>query len=104
MSVNKKISIASFVDSVADAVTVADIGTVVVSFDVDMDNDQASLTVNDVLVHTWPFHYQQANTNGTNQLAGINFYAGSPVSSTTSGTYYVDATATYGSDFDRITN
>lgn len=61
-----------------------------IEFDVDMDNDQASLTVNDVLVHTWPFHYQQANTNGTNQLAGINFYAGSPVSSTTSGTYYVD--------------
>ena len=61
-----------------------------IEFDVDMDNDQASLTVNDVLVHTWPFHYQQGNTNGTNQLAGINFYAGSPVSSTTSGTYYVD--------------
>lgn len=61
-----------------------------VEFDVDMDNDQASLTVNNVLVHTWPFSYQQGNTNGTNQLAGINFYAGSPVSSSTSGSYYVD--------------
>lgn len=61
-----------------------------IEFDVDMDNDQASLTVNNVAVHTWPFHYQQGNTNGTNQLAGINFYAGSPIGSTTSGTYYVD--------------
>ena len=61
-----------------------------IAFDVDMDNDEASLTVNNVLVHTWPFSYQQGNTNGTNQLAGINFYAGSPVSSSTSGSYYVD--------------
>ena len=61
-----------------------------IEFDVDMDNDQASLTVNNVAVHTWPFSYQQGNTNGVNQLAGINFYAGSPVGSTISGTYYVD--------------
>ena len=59
-----------------------------IEFDVDMDNDQASLTVNNVLVHTWPFSYQQGNTNGVNQLAGINFYAGAPNSA--SGTYYVD--------------
>ena len=59
-------------------------------FDVDMDNDQASLTINNVLVHSWPFSYQQGNVNGTNQLAGINFYAGSPISGTTSGSYYVD--------------
>ena len=60
-----------------------------IEFDVDMDNDEATLTVNNNLVHTWPFHYQQGNTNGVNQLAGINFYAGSPTSSV-SGTYYVD--------------
>lgn len=42
--VNKKISIASFVDSVADAVMVADIGTVVVSFDVDMDTMHLHMT------------------------------------------------------------
>ena len=59
-------------------------------FDVDMDNDQASLTVNNLAVHTWPFHYQQGSINGDNQLAGINFYAGSPISSSTSGNYYVD--------------
>lgn len=61
-----------------------------IEFDVDMDNDQASLTVNNVLVHTWPFSYQQGNVNGTNQLAGINFYAGSPISGSNSGSYYVD--------------
>ena len=59
-----------------------------IEFDVDMDNDQASLTVNNVAVHTWPFSYQQGNTNGVNQLAGINFYAGAPNNAT--GTYYVD--------------
>ena len=57
-------------------------------FDVDMDNDQATLTVNNELVHTWPFSYQQGNTNGVNQLAGINFYAGAP--NNASGSYYVD--------------
>ena len=59
-----------------------------IEFDVDMDNNSASLTVNNVAVHTWPFSYQQGNTNGTNQLAGINFYAGAP--NNASGTYYVD--------------
>lgn len=57
-------------------------------FDVNMDSDQASLTINNVLVHTWPFSYQQASTNGVNQLAGINFYAGAPNNAT--GSYYVD--------------
>ena len=57
-------------------------------FDVDMDNNQATLTVNNELVHTWPFSYQQGNTNGVNQLAGINFYAGAP--NNASGSYYVD--------------
>ena len=59
-----------------------------IEFDVDMDNDQASLTVNNVLVHTWQFSYQQGNTNGVNQLAGIDFYAAGPNNST--GAYYVD--------------
>ena len=60
-----------------------------IEFDVDMDNDQASLTVNNVLVHSWPFSYQEGNINGVNQLAGINFYAGSPTSGVP-GSYYVD--------------
>ena len=58
-----------------------------IEFDVDMDNNTASLTVNNVSVYSWPFNYQANNTNGTNQLAGINFYAGAPSGT---GTYYVD--------------
>ena len=61
-----------------------------VEFDVDMDNNQATLTIDNVVVHTWPFSYQADNTNGVNQLAGINFYAGSPISNTTQGSYFVD--------------
>ena len=59
-----------------------------IEFDVDMDNNSASLTINNVVVNTWPFSYQSGNTNGTNQLAGINFYAGAP--NNASGSYYVD--------------
>ena len=59
--------------------------------DFDMDNDQASLTLNDIAILTWPFHYQELDTNGTNQLAGINFYAGTPNNDAYgSGSYYVD--------------
>ena len=57
-------------------------------FDVDMDNDIASLSINNVPIHTWPFSYQEGNTNGINQLAGIDFYAGAPDGAV--GTYYVD--------------
>ena len=61
-----------------------------VVMDVDMDNDQTSLSINDTVVHTWPFHYtSSATTGGENQLAGINLYAGSPVNNAP-GTYYVD--------------
>lgn len=58
-----------------------------IEFDVDMDDDEATLTINGELVLNWPFHYHQGNTNGINKLAGINFYAGAPNGS---GSYYVD--------------
>ena len=61
-----------------------------VEFDVNMDLNEATLTIDNTVVHTWPFSYQANNTSGTNQLAGINFYAGSPISNTTQGSYYVD--------------
>ena len=61
-----------------------------VVMDVDMDDDQTSLSINNVLVNTWPFHYTgDATTGGVNQLAGIDLYAGSPTSGVP-GTYYVD--------------
>lgn len=60
-----------------------------VVMDVDMDQDQTSLTINNVLVNSWPFHYTgDATTGGVNQLAGIDLYAGAP--NNLSGTYYVD--------------
>ena len=60
-----------------------------VVMDVDMDQDETSLTINNVVVNTWPFHYTaDATTGGVNQLAGIDLYAGAP--NNASGTYYVD--------------
>jgi len=60
-----------------------------VVMDVDLDNDQTSLTINNVVVNTWPFHYTGSATyGGANQLAGIDLYAGAPNDLT--GTYYVD--------------
>ena len=43
-----------------------------VQIDIDLDNDQASLTINNNLVHSWPFHYTSSTTTGANQLAGVN--------------------------------
>lgn len=60
-----------------------------VVMDVNMDEDQASLSINNVVINSWPFHYTKEGTSGVNQLAGIDLYAGSPVSGA-SGTYYVD--------------
>lgn len=60
-----------------------------VVMDVDLDNDQTSLTINNAVVNTWPFHYTgESTTGGSNKLAGIDLYAGAPNS--LSGTYYVD--------------
>ena len=60
-----------------------------VVMDVDMDQDETSLTINNVVVNSWPFHYTgDATTGGVNQLAGIDLYAGAP--NNASGTYYVD--------------
>ncbi len=60
-----------------------------VVMDVDLDNDQTSLTINNIVVNTWPFHYTgDLTTGGSNKLAGIDLYAGAP--NNLSGTYYVD--------------
>lgn len=59
-----------------------------VETDIDLDNNTASMTINDVLVAEWPFSYQQSNVNGINQLGSVNFYAGAP--NDAAGTYYVD--------------
>ena len=56
--------------------------------EIDLNNDETTLTINGTLVKTWPFHYQAGNTSGICQLGSINFYAGSPENA--SGTYYLD--------------
>jgi len=43
---------------------------------INVDADSVILTINGVVVHTWPFHYQADGTTGTNQLGGVDFYAG----------------------------
>lgn len=57
-----------------------------VLIDVDMDNDQVSITVSNNLIHTWPFHYTTTSTTGANRLAGINISS----SSRTLKAFYVD--------------
>ena len=59
-----------------------------VVMDVDLDQDLASLHINNVEVNSWPFHYTNSGTNGSNQLAGIDLWAGAPNSAV--GTYYID--------------
>ena len=55
---------------------------------VDLDNNSASLTVNNTDVLTWTFSNTADNASGICQLGSVNFYAGAP--NDASGTYYVD--------------
>jgi hypothetical protein len=59
-------------------------------FDVDLDDDNAKLTINGTVAHTWPYHYQANNQNGICQLGSMNFYAGYPGGQGGGGTYYLD--------------
>ena len=55
---------------------------------INLDNDSITITINNNVVGTWPFHYTGDNTNGLCQLGSIDFYAGAPNNAI--GTYYVD--------------
>lgn len=55
---------------------------------VDIDNDWCELYIDDILLYEWPFHYQANKTTGTNQLGGMDFYAGAPTGQTAH--YYFD--------------
>ena len=59
-----------------------------VKMHVDLDNNSATLTVNNTEVITWTFSNTSENTDGICQLGSVNFYAGAP--NNASGTYYVD--------------
>ena len=41
-----------------------------------LDEDQATLSINDVEIHTWPFHYSTWSKEGTNQLGAVDFNDG----------------------------
>lgn len=45
-----------------------------VEHNINIDDDMASLTVDGILVHSWPFHYEGGGTGGTNQLGGVDFW------------------------------
>jgi hypothetical protein len=58
---------------------------------IDLNNDEAMVYINDVLVHTWPFSCQSQDPAGTLQLGGVDFWAGGPDGGTPM--YYVDDVA-----------
>jgi len=55
---------------------------------INLDNDLIQLYVDDELVSEWPFSYQSGSTTGTNQLGGVDFYAG--FTNTETPRYYFD--------------
>lgn len=61
-----------------------------VYMEIDLNEDLATLKVNETIVRSWPFHYQAGETNGIKQLGGVNLYAGTPVGTSQFGTYYFD--------------
>jgi len=55
---------------------------------IDIDADLVEFWVNGTLVLSWPFHYQADGTTGTNQLGGVDFFAGAATGETPR--YYFD--------------
>ncbi len=43
---------------------------------IDIDNDTIQLFLNGTFLRGWPFHYQASGTTGTNQLGGVDLFAG----------------------------
>lgn len=61
-----------------------------VKHEIDIDNDNIKMYIDGTLLHEWPFSYQASSTSGTNQLGGIDFYAGSLSGSGETAGYYFD--------------
>ncbi len=53
-----------------------------IEFYVDIDEDEAICTVDGVVVAEWQFSLQSFGDPGTNQLGGVNIYAGAPTGET----------------------
>lgn len=59
-----------------------------VTVDINLNEAQASISINNTVVDTWPFNYSENYTGGNVGLSAIDFYASGPGNST--GEYYVD--------------
>jgi hypothetical protein len=58
---------------------------------VDLDNDQASVYMNDNLLTTWQWSLNELNGNaGLNQLSAVDFFSGTGVTGLTNPLYYFD--------------
>lgn len=55
---------------------------------IDIDNDWIQLYIDNVMVHEWPFSYESTAPGGTNQLGGVDFFAGAVTGETPK--YYFD--------------
>lgn len=55
---------------------------------IDIDADNCILYIDGTEVYEWPFSYQASGTTGTNQLGGVDFFAGAQGSDTPK--YYFD--------------
>lgn len=55
---------------------------------IDIDNDWIQLYIDGIMVHEWPFSNEASSTGGTNQLGGVDFYAGAVTGE--SPQYYFD--------------
>jgi hypothetical protein len=58
--------------------------------EIDLDADIIKLTINGVLVNTWPFSDEASATGGTKQLGGVDFFAGAYSGTTEVPVYYID--------------
>lgn len=61
-----------------------------VKHEIDIDADWIKLYINGTLFHEWQFSNEASATGGTNQLGGVDFFAGAASGSGESPVYYFD--------------
>jgi len=62
---------------------------------IDLDTDQASCSIEGVIVHEWQWTIDNQGDPGLNQLGGINFFG---LADTGTALYYIDEVVIYGPD------
>jgi len=61
-----------------------------VKHEIDLDADEIKLYIDGVLLHTWPFSNEASAPGGTNQLGGVDFFAGEKSGSSEIPAYFID--------------